>query len=325
MYTYKNMNFTSGDIMSLLRAIGCFHVTEYANEWKFGWHEHSNPNGCCLFKKSFNFRYWSKQLEGDIFDLIKIKMECGFYEATQIMKNITNQQLNNRTRAVSVYDKFLSEITIPHHLIKYDSGVYNKYASMFSKLWINDGIGILAQSFFDIKYDEETNRICFPVRDVDGDLVGIVGRINSSDVPPTVAKYLPLLPYEKRLVLFGAYENRDFLNDTVILVEAEKSVIKAFSKGYRNVLGLGGVTVSPQKVDILTRFRPKRVILALDEGIPKDMIVETAKRLRSTNPFVQWHVGYINSNEVGLGRKNCIFDEDKEICDHILKEHITYI
>lgn len=325
MYKYNDVELSKDDIFNLLSNLGCCNIKEYPREFKFSWYEGANPMGSCLFKKNMRFHYWSKNISGDILDLIQHKLGCTYSESKQIFKNITNKTYK-KSKNTNIYLSYLSELSEKEDIPIYDYSFYtDNYPSCFSKLLMEDGIGLYAQSHFDIRFDEMSNRICFPVRDLKGNLVGVLGRYNEKDVPNTIAKYLPLVLYEKRYILFGAYENRDYIKDTLILVESEKSVIKAFSMGYRNVVALGGVVVNEHKLQALMQIAPKRVILALDEGIRDDIIKDLAKRLISPNPFIKWHVGYIPSNDVGLGRKNCIFDESKEICYNIINDKVNYI
>lgn len=320
---YKNIEFTSQEIIFLLEQLGFTNITEHFNLFQFSWYEGANPKGSCLYKNNLKFTYWSKNLYGDLIDLITYKKKCSFNQALYIFYQLTNKISIDFSDA-NIYNKILNKIKKRDYVV-YGNEVLNYYEPCISQLFLKDDVGLLAQSFFDIRIDKESNRIVFPIKDINGNIVGILGRYNTNDVPIHIAKYLPILIYDRKFFLFGAYENKDYLHDTIILVESEKSVMKAFSKGYRNVVALGGNYFNSEKLNILYELKPKKVILALDEGLNDEHIRETAKSLISPNPFIKWKVGYIESNYVGLGHKNCIFDETLDKCKYILDNNVITI
>lgn len=321
---YKNIDLSDDDLIKILQHIGCTHITNGQNEIKFAWYESSNPNGACLFKNSFRYVYWSKNISGDLIDLIERKVGCNFIKAKNLISEITNKQYKDNIKTDD-YINYVHKIKKQLLIKSYSLEEIQKYPHCISKLFIEDGIGLLAHYKFDIRFDIDSNRIVFPIRDIDGNLLGILGRYNKKNIDNNIPKYLSILPYERKYFLFGLYENKDYLKHTIILVESEKSVMRAFSMGYRNVVALGGLFINEYKLKMILKLKPKYVILALDEGLTDEYIIKTAKELKSPNPFIKWHVGYIPSNHIGLGNKNCIFDETKEKCDYILKNEIKYI
>lgn len=321
---YKNINLDDNDLIKILQCIGCTHMINRQNEIKFAWYEGANPNGACLFKNSFRYVYWSKNISGDLIDLIQKKVGCNFVKAKNLILEITNKQYKEDIKT-NDYLNYIHRLKKGVEVKEYPNSEIEKYPRCISKLFIEDGIGLLAHDKFDVRFDADSNRIVFPIRGVNGELLGVLGRYNKKNVENNIPKYLSILPYERRYCLFGLYENRQYLKDTIILVESEKSVMRAFSMGFRNVVALGGLFVNEYKLKMILKLKPKYVILALDEGLKDEYIIKTAKELKSPNPFIKWHVGYISSNNVGLGNKNCIFDETKDKCNYILKNEIKYI
>ncbi len=323
---YKGIDLNDNDLVKILETLGFTNIRVGANEIKFAWRKGSNPNGSCIFKNSFKYVHWSENLTGDIIDLIKEKTGCSFIKAIRFIEDITNKKYNKKlTKEVNYVDEFIK--SLPKKIEKdiIDKDILLQYPRCTSKLFLEDGIGLLAHDIFDIRFDDDTNRILIPIRDENGDLLGILGRYNKKNIIGKIPKYLSIIPHERKYTLFGLYENKGHLSDTIILVESEKSVMRAFSMGYRNVLALGGLLVNQYKRRIFLKLKPKKIILALDEGISREYIIESAKTLISPSPLIKWHVGFIDSNKAGLGEKNCIFDESKEKCENILKNNIEYI
>lgn len=322
---YKGIDLNDDDLIKILESIGLTHIKNGTNEIKFSWSPNSNPNGSCLFKKTLRFVHWSENLNGDLIDLIQKKTGYNFIQSKKFIEDVTNKQYNNINIKEDIYREYIKKLPKDSKPKTYPTEMLYEYPNCVSKLFLDDGIGLMAHYVFDIRFDSDSNRILIPIRNIEGNLLGVLGRYNQKDIKGKTPKYLSILQNERKHTLFGIYENKKYLSDTIILVESEKSVMRAFSMGYRNVLALGGVIVNKHKLKLLMKLKPKKVILSLDEGISRDYIVESAKELKSPNPFIKWHVGFIDSNNIGLGKKNCIFDESKDKCKEILSKHIEYI
>lgn len=192
---YKGIDLTDDDIIKILEHIGCSNISNYKNEIKFSWIKTSNPNGCCFFKTNMRYVYWSKNLSGDLIDLIQEKTDCNFIEAKKLISKITNKEYSTVVVQKDYYLDYLSRLKKDTIKKYYPISEIEKYPHCISKLFINDGIGLLAHYYFDIRFDIESNRIVFPIRDIDGNLLGILGRYNQKDIKGTIPKYLSILPY----------------------------------------------------------------------------------------------------------------------------------
>lgn len=324
---FKNIEFTETQLESLLSELGFKNISNHGSEYRMSWADGSNPNGTVLFKDNLKFIHWSTGDKGDIIDMISKKLSLSIKESFKILERFLKSKIVSIKKDDNIA-MLLLDLSYSHNKDEYPvypESCLDIYVNCVSKLFLEDGIGLLSQAFFDIKYCIEDERVVFPARDDMGRIVGVLGRFNCKECPKNIAKYLPLIPYKKHRFLFGLYENREFLQGTVIIVESEKSVMKAFSMGYRNVIALGGMMLSQEQLDLIDSLNPSEVILALDEGVDEEHIKKTAKQLISANPFVSRHVGYIPSNDVGLGNKNCIFDEEENLCKHILEEEVKWI
>lgn len=321
---YKNVDFTEDEIIYFLEQLGFEDIKSYDHEFKFAWYAGGNTNGVALFKKNLKFCYWSKNIKGDLIDLIQEKTDCNFREALSLFKTIVGKgeiKFNKK----SLYLSFLDSLPDEEICETYDEEFYeDHFEDAFSKLFFLDNVGLLAQQFFSVRFDKKSNRIVFPVRNINGEIIGVIGRYNKQNVPDGIAKYLPEIPFSKGFALYGSYENKEYLKDCMIIVESEKSVMKAFSMGYRCVVALGGLFLSEHKLKIIDEINPKQIVVALDEGIELDHILKLVKKLKICNSFVSRIVGYINPNTIGLGNKNCIFDENPNFCQKILETEIIY-
>lgn len=326
---FKNIQFTEDSIFKLLEALGFTNITNHENEFKFSWYDGASPNGTCLFKNNLVFQYWSKGLCGDIIELVKNKLECGYREAFKFIEDFSNQKLiYQKEMTSSIFQSYLDMLkrnSNKNEYQIYDDRVLLDYKRTISELFLKDGVSALIQYRYNLVYDDETSRIGIPIRDYDGNLIGILGRFNYKNVSDGIQKYLPLLRYPKHLFLFGVYENKEYLKDKILIVESEKSVLQANTMGFRNVVALGGCSVSVNQRQEIERLSPNEVIILLDEGLPNDMYRKIAEKFITLNPLCKYKIKYINANECGLGYKNCIFDENIEKVNDILENNLIEI
>lgn len=207
----------------------------------------------------------------------------------------------------------------------YNSVIPNCRLDMFvphsHHMFTSEGISLDTQCKFDIRYDILDNRIIIPIRDEIGNLVTMKGRIAMENPSIHIAKYLAYEPYSADNILYGLYENKDNIikKKECILVEAEKSVLKADSIGVNNVVALSKKVVSEnQRKKILELQVP--VVIALDKDVPDEEIVIIAEQ------FVDYQDVWIIKDTTGLlGKKDSPFDCGDMIWDELYENKIKYI
>lgn len=142
---------------------------------------------------------------------------------------------------------------------------------------VNAGFAPDTLKHFEVGIDGWYNRITFPLRDMQGQLVGISGRRMGGDEWPKYKVYdkefetwnLPARPmWDKRLVLWNAhniYPELYFNHEggEVVVVEGFKAAMWVWQAGIRNVVALLGTYLSWEQKWILERMGA-RVYLFLD-------------------------------------------------------------
>ena len=90
-------------------------------------------------------------------------------------------------------------------------------------------------------------------------------------------KYLYIEPTAKQKLLYGLYENKNYIKNSnlIFIFEAEKSVLQCASNGVRNCIGLGGKSISKTQAELIIRTGCSPVI-ALDKGIALEEIKSVA-------------------------------------------------
>lgn len=202
-------------------------------------------------------------------------------------------------------------------------GILDFFPEVVSELFLDDGIDEFTQNSFGLRYDHSTNRILIPVRNEKGKLVGILSRINANEFPNNISKYNTFVSYPPSLVLFGIDRNYRFIKRAgyVVLVEAEKSVMKAFSKGIRNVLATGGSHLFEEQCELLIRLGITDVIVSFDSDKSFKGVINSVKGLRVKYPEIKFRVHKVLESPA-VSEKSSLFDMTEwsrsEIENHIL-------
>jgi DNA primase len=114
------------------------------------------------------------------------------------------------------------------------------------------------------RYDWFRDRLMFPIRSVDGKVIGFGGRVLDDSKP----KYInsPETPlFSKGRELYGLYEARQALRDKgcVLVVEGYMDVVALAQNGFANAVATLGTACTPEHVSKLFRFTDS-VVFAFD-------------------------------------------------------------
>lgn len=233
-------------------------------------------------------------------DILDIK-----YDNTQVI--IRNQ--SETIRVLKSYIRNTQEIFLNEPI---SEDLLNQYPKYIVQEWIDEGIDKEVQEKYDIRIDEKKCRWLIPIRDEEGNLVAIKGRTylpNSKELD--IPKYL----YYKEnkdtkyynSVLFGlnnSYKNIKQRNE-VILVEGEKTVMKAESMGFDNVVSISGHDINPNIKKNILRLHTD-VVVALDKDIT---LKEIIKECRKLSMFTNVYYIYDNKHLLDIKSKDSPFDK----------------
>ncbi len=113
-------------------------------------------------------------------------------------------------------------------------------------------------------HDRFRNRLMFPIKNVDGDIVGFGARALDSSNP----KYLNTAQtalFDKSAVLYALDQGKDAIRQQrqAVIVEGYMDVITAHQGGFRNVVASMGTSLTERQVGLLGRYTTS-LVLALD-------------------------------------------------------------
>jgi hypothetical protein len=106
---------------------------------------------------------------------------------------------------------------------------------------------------WDLGHDPEEGRLMFPIRDIDGNLVGLKGRSYRGHK----AKYFPYLHWGQGNYFYGEHMLRSVDEDPrIVIVEGEIDVIKVWMAGYSALALMGGMATRAQRRKLEIWARP---------------------------------------------------------------------
>lgn len=219
----------------------------------------------------------------DIFDLIQFFCKCTFYAAVRKVCGWCNIDYYKEEYAELPeslkFTKFILEMssdTADYEEMKplkpISEKILSYYLSAVNDLFLADNISYATQMLFEIGYDDCSNRITIPIRDEMGTLVGVKGRLLSSNKELTdgesKVKYLYLEHCNRAKILYGLNFSEKYITrkQCVYVVEAEKGVMQLWDMGIKNCVATGGKKISQYQINMLTRLC-SHIILCFDKDV----------------------------------------------------------
>ena len=174
----------------------------------------------------------------------------------------------------------------------YDESILDKYKMYGNARFVKDHISIDAQQFFGIRYDLESQGIVIPIRNQLGQLMGVKVRCNY-EIEDGEMKYYYLVPCAMSQTLYGYSQNYNHLvENTVYILESEKSVMQCYSYGIRNCVALGSGSISNKQVQMLFELNPKKIIFLHDTGFKQEYFDRNIAMIKNYSRFSEVEIGY---------------------------------
>lgn len=319
-------------LVELLEEFGFERIIHRGNEIRFArdWQGGSNISirlknnqYCVVFD-------WSRGVTTDIISYIIQEKNVDFREVLQVTKKILGLGNDWRPQQKKVlFGGIYNNLSCKNREIQlktYDESVLDQYEKVGNLMFLRDGISLSSQKFWDIRFSLEDNRIIIPIRNEYSELVGAKGRLNDNgdeDNP----KYLYTIPVAMSQLLYGYSENYQYLyGNDVILVESEKSVMQAWDFGVRNIVALGSHSLSEKQTKLLLQLQPKRIIIAMDEGLEFEHTKRNADMIKNFGGILTPEIWYWDSTiDLDIDLKCSPTDMGKEKFEEIITEQLVKI
>lgn len=223
------------------------------------------------------FHCWVCGLHTDVIGLVQHVKHFDFNQAVSYICSVLNLQVgqieqNEQLDNWAELRRFLPNAEPePDKLLTYDKSVLSLFDHLYPQEWLDYGISADILDKFGVGWYARQACISIPVV-FNGQLVGVRGRYTrEQDIAK--GKYRPICTLDGQVlklatsqVMYGYDQNKDVISKckSVILFEAEKSCLKAASKGINNTLAVFGSNVSKQQIQLLLELGVNEVTIGFD-------------------------------------------------------------
>lgn len=267
------------------------------------------------------FYDYSSGLGGNVFNFVKYYFNCSSRTALDILKKFAGYDgdisVAQRPQILNVMKKYASKNT-PQ---KQSSSVIlpedymNRFEKKESKLkiWIDEGISKESLDRFQVRYDPISDRLVYPIRNMDGRIVNVGGRaVNPNWKSLGERKYTYFFQWGTINTIYGAFENMDEIlkKREIILFEGCKSVLLADTWGIKNTGAILTSHLSSNNVKILASLGVDAVF-ALDN----DVDVRADKNIRKLSKYI--NVYFIRDTRGLLDTKDSPVDKGHEVFEKL--------
>lgn len=276
------------------------------------------------------FYDFSSGVGGNIITFIQKYHKCNFRQALNILKEYAgiseNCEINvnsNRLSTTKIAKKFKKQKE-DKKKAKYSvlpENCMDKYEFDNDKLkiWKDEGITDKELKKFNVMYDSLSNRIVFPLRNMGGEIINIIGRTLDEDYKSRkIPKYIYFHSLGILDTLYGFFENQVeiFEKKEIIVFEGSKSVMKADTYGVKNSVAILTSHLNSHQMLLLVKVGV-RVVFALDE----DVNIAEDENINRLKKYVKIET-VRNINSI-LKSKMAPVDAGKESWDYLYRNRVA--
>lgn len=325
-------------VEKILDSLECHDIKEYSTEWRAGLPNGHNKTAICIKKDTLSSVIRNKDgcKTGDIFTLVMLIKNISFGKANRYIHKILGlkyqytkkKEETEKSDPLQIFKKvkrrrYRVNIDIPI----YDDSCIKEYIDLPHISWVREGILPFACKRFNIGYSFDRKRIVIPERKWDGDdneYIGVTGRTTIDNYEMLdIPKFFKLSnTYPKGLNVYGLNENYQSIQEAgyVVVLEAQKSVLKRYSRKDGTATAIGSCDITDEQVRILISLNVE-IILAFDEGIDINHVRKECEKFYSIRK-----VSYIYDRWglIEKGSKDSPADKENKIYNFLLKHRTVY-
>ena len=277
------------------------------------------------------FYCFSTGYGGNVLDFLKIYYHCSMKEAVEKLKMYCGAEGiafgdHQRLVATNVCKKFRKRnYTRKQSTAKVLPDTYmDKYIKGKNlDAWLNEGISQEILDRFQVRYDPMANRIVYPIRNLNGEIMNIGGRtLDPNYKEKGLKKYNYYQSWGTISVVFGMYENQDSILESrnLILFEGVKSVFLANTWGINNCGAVLTSHLGRNQMLMLLEFCSKNRI-SLTFALDKEIVVSKDKNIQFLKKFL--NVYYLwDRDDLLTDEKMAPVDMGEEVFRTLLTQQI---
>ena len=291
------------DLENLLEHIGLSHIKNVRDEYiSCGFIDSKRKDSIQIFlDKEIGVKMWSRNTNvKDIIGLVQYQLDINFAEALKIIGSVCNIKGSfPRIKKIDMAKKLVKKEKKKPKIKVLSEKILDGFIDGECKIFTDDGIDYETQKFYGVKYDPLDNRVVFPIRDYDGNLVSIKGRTLKKDfVERGIPKYLYYYNIIGALFLFNYYEHYFDILDSeyLIIVESEKSCLQLHGMGIYNVVATSKKRISEEQAQEINDLG-KKIVLAYDNDVTMGEIKMELSKLNGEVYYIKDTFGLLEKKD----------------------------
>lgn len=320
-------------IKHVLESLGCSNVKIIKNKY-LACNRPDGDNRSAVnvkLNRNLSARIWTrtefnKYEIQDIYTLIMYIKNIDFPSAIEFvaktcgLKFDRNTRIKTRSASADFLRKFkrIENIDDNYKEKIIDYKTKDRFVREDCELFLHDGISSEIQEEFEVSFDVIDNRVVFPIKNKNGEIVSFKGRSNDPDyLKKGIPKYMYYSHIDARRYLFGLYENRRYIEECgdCIILEAEKGVMQCCSFEVRNVISTSKKSISEFQVKSILKLGTS-VTLAYDKDVSEEEIYRECIKFKGL-----CDVYYILDKDDLLKGKESPCDKGLEIWNRLYKDY----
>lgn len=275
------------------------------------------------------FYDYSSGIGGNVYTFIRYYNRCSPKEAVETLKKYAGytgdfsepRQKINATVVCKRFQKPKQNVKASKSIVLPDD-VMCRYDKKEDKLavWTKEGISRQSLDKFQVYYDSFSNRLVYPIKNMDGKIVNIGGRtLDPEWKEKNQRKYCYFYAWGTMNTIYGLFENLEEVKKAqeVILFEGCKSVLLADTWGIHNCGAILTSHLNPNQMKILAKLGC-RVVFALD----KDVRVTDDHNIQKLKRYVQ--VEYIRDVNNLLEAKDAPVDKGEQTFKTLYSQRVRF-
>ena len=279
-------------LISILEDVGFYDIKKYSTEIRCSLPDGDNYTSVQIYLDNMYANVWSRaEYEDfeikDVFSLIAFAQGCSVKQSLDYVANYLGIKLDNifefkKSKAISDIKKYKT-INKEYESKILSEDIMKSYRKYVVPDWVEEGIDEDTQKEFEVHIDVKEKRWCFTLRDGDGNLIGRKGRTYVRDFDALrIPKYLYYNSNGNNSHLYNVHRAREFIEkeNECVIVESEKSVMKLWSMGIKNVVAIGNKKISPFMAKQLLTLKCDNFVFALDKDVKFDDVRQEAHKFK---------------------------------------------
>lgn len=292
-------------------------------------HSGDDTPSLCIYPDSQSWYCYGCGAGSSIFDWVMHKDKLSFPEAVKKISSLTDSPLEEVIESESIavlkelkkfkqHNKLISQRSV----LDWKSDYIDKYSDECPQEWLDEDMTQEALKVYNIRIDEDKNRIVYPVFDSNNNFIGVKGRTRLSTYKDFgFSKYINYYKIYNLDFFQGWQQALPGINDSksVIIFEGVKSCIKAWGWNVRNTVASETSALSEGQLQLLIKTGVSEVIIAWDSDQTFKSIVGDSK-IQMLKKFTA--VSVIRDKHQLLGVKEAPVDRGQAIFEQLLKERV---